>query len=60
MITCKEWTKKGSIEQFWDGDHLEDEEKEDLKIRGRRRLQQEWARWELTCNMSTEKGGEEK
>jgi hypothetical protein len=32
MATCKEWTKKGSLEEFWNGAHLEDGEIEDLKI----------------------------
>ena len=44
MATCKEWTKRGALEEFWNGAHLEDEEKEDLKIRGCRRLQQEQER----------------
>ena len=38
---CKEWTKKGSLEEFWNGAHLEDEEREGLGTRGCRRLQQE-------------------
>jgi hypothetical protein len=35
--------KKGSLEKIWNGVHLEEEyeEREDLKIRGCRRLQQE-------------------
>ena len=33
MTTCKVWTKKGSLEEFWNGAHLEDEEREDLEIR---------------------------
>ena len=32
---------EGSLEEFWNGAHLEDEEREDLGIRGCRRLQQE-------------------
>ena len=52
---------KDSLEKFWDGVHLENEQREDLEIRGCRRLQQELKRWELTTwNESTEKGGEEK
>ena len=47
MATCKGWTKKGSLEEFWNGVHLEDEEREDLKIRGCRRLQEERERGEL-------------
>ena len=34
MTTCKEWKKKGNLEKFWNGVHLEEEEKEDLEIRG--------------------------
>jgi hypothetical protein len=30
----KEWTKKVSLEEFWNCVHLEDEEREDLEIRG--------------------------
>ena len=41
MATCKEWIKKGSLRQFWNGAHLEDEEGEDLEFRGCRRLEQE-------------------
>ena len=38
--------------------HLEDDEREDLEIRGCKSLQQEWERWELTTwNGSTDKGG---
>ena len=46
----------------WDGILLEgEEEREDLEIRGCKRLQQELERWELTTwNGSTEKGGKEK
>ena len=59
MATCKEWTKKGSLEEFWNGAHLKDEEREDLEIRGSRRLQQELEREELaTWNGLTNKGGE--
>ena len=32
MTTCKEWTKKGSLEEFWNDTHLEEEEWEDLEI----------------------------
>ena len=42
MGTYKEWMKKGSLEKFWKGVHLEDEEKEDHEIRGCKTLQQEW------------------
>ena len=41
MTTCKIWAKKGSLEEFWNGAHLEDEEREDLEIRGGSRLQRE-------------------
>ena len=41
MTTYKGWTKKGSLEEFKNGAHLEDEEREDLGIPGCRRLQQE-------------------
>ena len=59
MATYKEWTKKGSLEKFGNGVHLENEEREDLEIRGYRRLQSE--RGELTTwNGQREKGGEEK
>ena len=30
MATCKGWTKKGSLEEFYNGAYLEDEEREDL------------------------------
>ena len=33
--------KKGFLGKFWNGAHLEDEEGEDLEIRGCRRLQEE-------------------
>ena len=39
MATCKEWMNKDSLETFWNGVHLEKEEKEDLKIRGCRKKQ---------------------
>ena len=56
MATCKGWTKKGSLEEFYNGAHLED-----LGIRGCRRLQQEWESGELaTWNGSTERGGKRK
>ena len=59
MARAKEWMKKGSLEEFWNGAHLEDEKREDLEIRGCRRLQKEWDRRELaTWNGSTVKGGE--
>ena len=32
MATCKDWMKKGNLEQFWNGDYLEKEEKEELEI----------------------------
>ena len=32
MTTYKEWIKKGSLENFWNGVHLEDEEREDSKL----------------------------
>ena len=61
MATCKGWTKKSYLEEFWNGAHLENKEREDLEICGFRRLQQEWERGELaTWNGSTEKGGERK
>ena len=61
MATYKGWTKKGSLEEFWYGDHLKDEEREDLEIRGCRRLQQEMEREDLAIwNGSTDKGGERK
>ena len=61
MTTCKEWMKNDSLEKFWNGVPLEEEEKEDLEIRECRKLQQEWKRRVLTTwNGSTEKGGEEK
>ena len=41
MAMYKRWTKKGSVEEFWNGAHLEDEEGEGLEIRGCRKLQQE-------------------
>ena len=41
MATCKGWIKKGSLEEFWNGAHLEDEDREDLKIREYKGLQQE-------------------
>ena len=34
MTTCKELTKKGSLEEFWNGAHLEGEEMEDIEIHG--------------------------
>ena len=54
MATCKGWTKKGSIKEFWNDAHLED-----LEVRGCRRAQQELEREELaTWNGLTNKGGE--
>jgi hypothetical protein len=41
MAMCKEWTKKGYLEKFRNGDHLQEEEKEDLNIRGCKKLHQE-------------------
>ena len=53
------WPKKGSLEEFYNGAHLEDKEREDLGIPGCRRLQQEWESGELaTWNESTERGRE--
>ena len=44
MATCKGWMKKGDLEKFWNGVHLEEEEeeeeeeeKEDLEILGCRK-----------------------
>ena len=43
MAMCEEWMKKGYLENFWNGVHLEEEEeeneeeKEDLEIRGWRK-----------------------
>ena len=34
MATCKGWTKKDSLEEFYNGAHLEHEEREDLEIPG--------------------------
>ena len=34
MSTWKEWMKKGFLGKFWNGAHLEDEEKAHLEIRG--------------------------
>ena len=39
MATWKQWIEKGSLEKFWNGVQLEDDEKEDLEIRYK--LQQE-------------------
>ena len=36
-----EWMKEGFLEKFWTGVQLEEKEKEDLEIRGCRKLQQE-------------------
>ena len=52
--------QKGSIEEFWNGAHLEYEEREDLEIRECRRLQQKWAGELATWNGLAEKGGERK
>ena len=61
MAKCKGWTRKGSLEEFWNGAHLEDEEREDLEIRGYRKLLQECKRGVLeTKSGMTEKGGERK
>ena len=35
MAMCKGWAKKGSLEEFYNGAHLEDEEREDLGMRER-------------------------
>jgi hypothetical protein len=37
MAACKELIKKESLEIFLNGIHLEEEEKEDLEIRGCRK-----------------------
>ena len=34
MAMCKEWMKNGYLEKFWNGAHLEEQEKEYLEIRG--------------------------
>ena len=60
IAMCKEWMKKGTFEKIWNDVHLEDEEREDLKMPGCRRLQQEWESGELIWNASTEKGAEKK
>ena len=39
MASFKGWNKKGSLEEFLNDAHLEDEEREDLGIPGCRRLQ---------------------
>jgi hypothetical protein len=55
--------KKGNLEKFWYGVHLEEEEeeKEEHKIREYKKLQQELERRKSkTWNGSTEKNGEEK
>ena len=44
MAMCKGWIKEGPLWEFWNGAHLENEEREDLEIRGFRRLQEEWER----------------
>ena len=31
IIICKEWTKKGSLEEFWNGAHLEDKKEKTSK-----------------------------
>ena len=36
----QEWNKSGTLQEFWNDAHLEDGEREDLEIRGCRRLQQ--------------------
>ena len=38
MATYKEWAKKASLEKFWNGVRLEEEEWEYFEIRGCRRL----------------------
>jgi hypothetical protein len=61
IVMCEEWMKKGYLNKLWNGVHLEEEEKEDLEIRGCRKLQLEWERRELTTwNGSTWQNGEEK
>ena len=53
--------KKVSPGKCWNGVYLEDQEGEELEIRGCRRLQKELERGELvTWNGSTEMGGERK
>ena len=52
--------KEAYLENFWNGVHLEEEEKEDLEILGCRKWQQEWQRRELTWEESTENNGVEK
>ena len=49
MASCKGWTKKGSLEEFWNDTHLEDKERENLEIRGCKRLHKECKRgnWQL-------------
>ena len=37
MATYKECMKKGYLDKFWNDVHLEEEEKEDLKIHGWRK-----------------------
>ena len=55
MAKCKGWTKKGSLEEFWNCAHLKDEEREDLYVRGCKRLKEEQERGELAIwNESTE------
>ena len=63
MATCKGWTKKGSLEEFQNGAHLEDEEREDLEISWMQEVttgmsEREREREELTTwNGSTGKNG---
>ena len=58
IVTYKEWMKKGSRKKKWNGVRVEEEEREDLEIRGCRRLHQ-CERGELTTwNGSTEECGE--
>ena len=44
MATCKEWAKKGFLETFWNGAHLEGEEREDLESLEFSRFHQQWER----------------
>ena len=37
MAMCKEWMKEDYLEKYWNGIHLEEEGKEDLRIHGCRK-----------------------
>ena len=61
MTACKKWTKKSFLEEFWNGAYLKEEEREELKTRGCRRIQEECKReanWRL--EMGRESGVEKK